>query len=65
VAAATAGLETGLPRADDDTTDPTLDSDDSAADAPELPGDPDADALIEQAMNQSDEVTTRERDSEY
>jgi CPA2 family monovalent cation:H+ antiporter-2 len=65
VAAATADLETGLPRADDDTTDPTLDSDDSAADAPELPGDPDVDALIEQAMNQSDEVTTRERDSEY
>ncbi|KJC65171.1 cation:proton antiporter [Agreia bicolorata] len=69
VAAATAGQDTSLPRADDES-EPTLDTTPRAQAAPQEPVTGDVDALIEQAMRQSDGLghsdrDTRERDSEY
>ena len=64
VAAATAGQDVSLPRADDDS-EPTLDTTPRAETAPQEPDTGDVDALIEQAMRQSDDFGVRERDSEY
>jgi CPA2 family monovalent cation:H+ antiporter-2 len=69
VAAVTAGQDVSLPRADDDS-EPTLDTTPRAQAAPQEPTTGDVDALIEQAMRQSDDLGSRdraprERDSEY
>ena len=64
VAAATAGQDVSLPRADDDS-EPTLNTVPRAETASQQPDAGDVDALIEQAMRQSDDLGVRERDSEY
>jgi CPA2 family monovalent cation:H+ antiporter-2 len=69
VAAATAGQDSSLPRADDES-EPTIDTTPRADARPQEPSAGDVDALIEQAMRQSDDLgsrdsATRERDSEY
>lgn len=69
VAAATAGQDSSLPRADDES-EPTIDTTPRADALPQEPSEGDVDALIEQAMRQSDDLgsrdnATRERDSEY
>jgi CPA2 family monovalent cation:H+ antiporter-2 len=64
VVAATAGQDVSLPRADDES-EPTLDTTPRVGAAPQEPDAGDMDALIEQAMRQSDDFGTRERDSEY
>jgi CPA2 family monovalent cation:H+ antiporter-2 len=68
VAAATAGDDVSLPRADDEsepTLEPMLDTTPRTETVSQQPAGGDVDALIEQAMRQSDEFGTRERDSEY
>jgi CPA2 family monovalent cation:H+ antiporter-2 len=68
VAAATAGDDLPLPRADDESEpalEPTLDAPPRTETVSQQPAGGDVDALIEQAMRQSDEFGTRERDSEY
>jgi CPA2 family monovalent cation:H+ antiporter-2 len=64
VAAATEGDDVSLPRADDES-EPTLDTTPRTETVSQQPDGGDVDALIEQAMRQSDEFGTRERDSEY
>jgi CPA2 family monovalent cation:H+ antiporter-2 len=69
VAAATADQDASLPRADDDS-EPTLDTTPRTEALPQEPSAGDVDALIEQAMRQSDDLGQRnsgprERDSEY
>ena len=69
VAAVTAGQDVSLPRADDES-EPTLDTTPRAQAASHEPVTGDVDALIEQAMRQSDDLGSRdreprERDSEY
>lgn len=69
VAAVTAGQDVSLPRADDES-EPTLDTTPRAQGASHEPVTGDVDALIEQAMRQSDDLGSRdreprERDSEY
>ncbi|KQR20553.1 potassium transporter [Agreia sp. Leaf335] len=69
VAAVTAGQDVSLPRADDES-EPTLDTTPLAQATSHEPVTGDVDALIEQAMRQSDDLGSRdreprERDSEY
>ncbi|WP_374947270.1 cation:proton antiporter [Agreia sp.] len=69
VSGATAGQNVSLPRADD-TSEPTLGTTPRAGAATQEPVAGDIDALIEQAMRQSDDLGSRdlgarERDSEY
>ncbi|KQO09744.1 potassium transporter [Agreia sp. Leaf244] len=64
VAAATAGQDVSLPRADDDS-EPTLSTTPRAEQAQQESDAGDVDALVEQAMRQSDDFGVRERDSEY
>ncbi|SMG31284.1 cation:proton antiporter [Agreia pratensis] len=69
VAAVTAGQDVSLPRADDDS-EPTLDTTPRGQAVSQEPVTGDVDALIQQAMRQSDDLgprdrAPRERDSEY